>query len=54
MQAEYQAGTNVIRKGMINSFVSMFKEERNQETVSGNNYLLSTLNEWNAFSYLTW
>ena len=27
MQAEYQAGTNVIRKGMINSFVSMFKEE---------------------------
>ena len=27
MQAAYQAGTNVIRKGMINSFVSMFKEE---------------------------
>ena len=27
MQAEYRSGTTVVRKGMIDSFVSMFKEE---------------------------
>ena len=27
MQAEYQSGSNVARKGMIRSFMSMFKEE---------------------------
>ena len=27
MQAEYHSGTTVVRKGMIDSFVSMFKEE---------------------------
>ena len=27
MQAEYRSGTTVVRKGMIHSFVSMFKEE---------------------------
>lgn len=27
MQAEYQSGSNVTRKGMIHSFMSMFKEE---------------------------
>ena len=27
MQAEYRSGTNVVRKGMIRSFMSIFKEE---------------------------
>lgn len=27
MQAEYRSGTNVVRKGMIRSFLSMFREE---------------------------
>jgi len=27
MQAEYRSGTSVVRKGMIRSFMSIFKEE---------------------------
>lgn len=27
MQAEYRSGTDVVRKGMIRSFMSIFKEE---------------------------
>ena len=33
MQAEYRSGTNVVRKGMIRSFMSMFKKKEQEDSI---------------------